>query len=88
MALLKTVETNYGIDATYWNIFFVSENFRCKTLEITLAGYVSQDTRLANNEPVAWQNLTFSGDDYIKDVTRTAIYEKLKLTSFSDSTDN
>ena len=88
MALLKSIETQYGIDATYWNIFSFNEDFKNKSIEVVVVGYASKDTRLANNEPVAWQNLTFNGDDYIKDVTRTAIYEKLKLTSFSDSTDN
>jgi len=88
MALLKTVATQYGIDATYWNIFSINEDFKNKTLEVVINGYVSKEVRDANNEPIAWSNLTFSGDEYIKDVTRKAVYESLKTTAFIDSTDN
>jgi hypothetical protein len=33
MALLKAVKTNFGIDATYWNIFSINENFKDKVTE-------------------------------------------------------
>jgi hypothetical protein len=87
MALLKAVKTNYGIDATYWNIFSISEDFKNKSLEVVINGYVSKEVRDENHNPVAWDNLTFNGDDYIKDATREAVYLALKAKDFSDAED-
>lgn len=87
MALLKSVNTVFGIDATYWNIFSITEDFKNKNLEVVINGYVSKEVRDENHNPVAWQNLTFTGDDYIKDATREAIYLALKAKDFSDAED-
>jgi hypothetical protein len=87
MALLKAVKTNYGIDATYWNIFSITEDFKNKSLEVVINGYVSKEVRDENHNPVAWQNLQFTGDDYIKDATREAVYLALKAKDFSDAKD-
>ena len=87
MALLKSVNTVFGIDATYWNIYLISEDFKSKSLEVVINGYVSKKVRDDNHNPVAWQNLTFTGNDYIKDATREAIYLALKAKDFSDAVD-
>lgn len=87
MALLKAVKTNYGIDAIYWNIYTLNENFKTKYIDVTLAGYLSKEARDAKFDAVAWQNLQFAGDDYIQDATRKAVYEKLKTTDFIDAED-
>jgi len=87
MALLKSVNTAFGIDATYWNIYSISEDFKNKSLEVVINGYVSKEVRDENLNPVAWNNLTFAGDDYIQDATRKAVYKRLKTTEFADATD-
>jgi hypothetical protein len=87
MALLKAIKTAFGIDANYWNIFSISEDFKNKSVEIVINGYVSKELRDDNNNPIAWDNLTFTGDDYIKDATREAVYLALKAKNFSDATD-
>jgi hypothetical protein len=87
MALLKSVNTVFGIDATYWNIYSITEDFKNKSLEVVINGYVSKEMRDDNHNPVAWNNLTFTGDDYIKDATREAVYLALKAKDFSDSKD-
>jgi len=87
MALLKSVKTTFGIDATYWNIFSVSEDFKNKTLEVVIDGFVSKDVRDENHSAVASVNLTFTGDDYIKDATRESVYLALKAKDFSDAVD-
>lgn len=87
MALLKAVKTDFGIDANYWNIYSISEDFKNKSLEVVINGYVSKEVRDENLNPVAWNNLTFAGDDYIKDATREAIYLALKAKDFSDAQD-
>ena len=87
MALLKSVKTEYGIDATYWNIYSINEDFKNKSLEVAINGYVSKEVRDDNLNPVAWQNLQFTGDEYIKDATREAVYLALKAKDFSDAVD-
>jgi hypothetical protein len=87
MALLKAVKTSYGIDATYWNIFSITEDFKNKNLEVVINGYVNKEVRDENHNPVAWQNLTFADDEYIKDATREAVYLALKAKDFSDAVD-
>jgi hypothetical protein len=87
MALLKAVNTAFGIDATYWNIFSINEDFKNKNLEVVINGYVSKEVRDENHNPVAWNNLTFTGDDYIKDATREAVYLALKTKDFSNAQD-
>jgi hypothetical protein len=87
MALLKAVKTNFGVDANYWNIFSVQEDFKNKTNEIVIVGYTSKEVRDANLDPVSWQNLSFSDKDYIQDATRAEVYKALKAKDFSDAQD-
>ena len=87
MALLKAVNTSFGIDANYWNIYSISEDFKNKSVEVVINGYVSKEVRNENLNPVAWDNLTLAGDDYIQDATRKAVYEKLKTTKFVNAED-
>ena len=87
MALLKSIQTNYGIDATYWNIFSFNEDFKNKINEIVVVGYVSQEARLAGSDPVNWKNITWVENDYIPDATRAEVYAKLKTTEFTDAQD-
>ena len=88
MALLKSVATQYGIDVTYWNIFSISEDFKNKSIEVVMNGFATKENRDNNYDAIAWSNLTFNGDEYIKDATRKAIYESLKTTAFVDSVDD
>ena len=87
MALLKAVKTNFGVDANYWNIFSVQEDFKNKTNEVVIVGYTSKEVRDADLDPVSWSNLTFNGDEYIKDATRAEVYKALKAKDFSDAMD-
>jgi hypothetical protein len=87
MALLKSVNTAFGIDATYWNIVVIQQEFKSQVIEVKMAGYVNKESRDKNYNPVAWKNLTFTGDEYIKDATREAVYLALKSKDFSDAVD-
>jgi len=87
MALLKSVNTQYGIDASYWNIASINENFKDKTLEVVLFGYISKEVRENNLDPVTWKNINLNDNYYIQDATREAIYLALKAKDFSDAVD-
>ena len=79
MALEKTIETGFGVDAVYWNIFSVREDFKNKTNEVILCGYSSEENRLANKEAIANKIILLQEDQYIADATREEIYTALKL---------
>jgi hypothetical protein len=87
MALLKLESTNWGVDVSYWNIYSINEDYKGKSLDVVLAGYISKETRDAELFPVTSKTITFAGDDYIQDATRKAVYEKLKTTDFVDAED-
>ena len=88
MALLKSIATQYGINATYWNIFSINEDFKNKSIEVVINGFATKENRDNDCDAIAWSNLTFSGGEYIKDVTRKAVYESLKTTAFINSLDD
>ena len=87
MALAKTISTQFGVDSTYWNIGSINEDFKNKSIEVVMFGYISQAIRLANAEPVGWQNITLSEDDYVADATRALLYPVLKTKHFIDAQD-
>lgn len=87
MALLKSINTSYGVDATYWNIYSINEDFKNKSLQVAIVGYASKEMREKDMQPVGWIELTFTGNNYIKDATREAVYLALKAKDFADAKD-
>jgi hypothetical protein len=88
MALAKTIETGFGVDAVYWNIFSLREDFKNKTNEVILCGYSSEENRRANKDPIANKIILIEEDQYIEDAQRTEVYEALKLREeFSEAED-
>ena len=79
MALLKTIETSFGVDAVYWNIFSLKEDFKNGFNEVILFGYSSEENRLAKKDPIANKIFLLEEDQYIEDATREAVYNALKL---------
>jgi endonuclease III len=87
MALLKAVKTNFGIDVTYWNIYSINEEYKNKSIEVILAGYISKQTRDAELAPVTSKTINLIKEEYIADATREAVYLALKAKDFSDAVD-
>lgn len=80
MALIKTIETNYGVAATYWHIGSVQQDYRGRGVSIVMYGFVTEQARLAGKDPIAVvQNVSFTGSDYSADMTREDLYPKIKL---------
>lgn len=78
MALLKLIPTEFGINAEYWNIGAVQEDFKGKSTEITLYGYASKQTRENGSQPLTAGKMQISGDDYVADADRAALYKIIK----------
>lgn len=88
MALLRPIETDYGICATYWNIGGIQEDFKGKGAEVTFYGYASKSARDAGKQPLSAGKMEISDSEYAPDMTRPAVYALMKLRpEFQDSED-
>lgn len=87
MALLKSESTNWGVDVSYWNIYSINEDYKAKSVEVVLAGYISKETRDAELSPVSSKTIILDGDNYIADADRAKVYPAVKLKDFADAQD-
>jgi len=88
MALLKSIDTDYGISATYWNIGAVQEDFKGQGTEITFYGYASKEAREVGKQPLSAGKLQISGNEYIAGANREQLYAIIKQKpEFEGATD-
>lgn len=78
MALLKQIPTDFGIDAHYWNIGAVQEDFKGRGIEVTFYGYASQAAREEGKQPLSVGKVNLSEDDYVADADRATLYAIIK----------
>jgi hypothetical protein len=78
MALSKSIDTDYGLPAQYWNIGAVQEDFKGKGTEVTFYGYASKEAREADKQPLAAGKVQISGDEYIAGADRATLYGIIK----------
>ena len=78
MALIKTVDTDFGVSAEYWNIGAVQEDFKGRGTEITFYGYASKEARDSGKQPLSAGKVQISGDDYVAGADRAALYQIIK----------
>lgn len=84
MALLKTIPTQYGIDATYWRITNINSFFNGKT-SVMIDGYLDKDARFESAEPLRREVRDFP----LQDVTRAIAYAEFKkLDMFTGALDD
>ena len=79
MALLKAIDTDYGIQSNYWNIGAVQEDFKGKGTEVTFYGYASKEARDAGKQPMSAGKVQIAGDEYVAGADRSALYAIIKL---------
>ena len=78
MALQKSIDTDFGLPATYWNIGAVQEDFKGKSTEVTFYGYASQEARQAEKQPLSAGKVQIAGDEYVAGADRAALYAIIK----------
>ena len=78
MALIKSIDTDYGIPAQYWNIGAVQEDFKGKGTEVTFYGYASKEARDVGKQPLSAGKLQIAGDEYVAGADRAALYSIIK----------
>jgi hypothetical protein len=79
MALIKAIDTDYGIPASYWNIGAVQEDFKGKGTEVTFYGYATKEARDAGKQPLSAGKVQIGGDEYVAGADRQALYAIIKL---------
>jgi hypothetical protein len=88
MALIKSIDTDYGISASYWNIGAVQEDFKGKGTEVTFYGYASKETRDAGKQPLSSGKVQIAGNEYVAGADRAALYTIIKQKpEFEDAED-
>jgi hypothetical protein len=78
MAFIKSIDTEYGIPATYWNIGAVQEDFKGRGTEVTFYGYASQAARLGGNQPLSAGKAQIVGEQYVAGADRATLYAIIK----------
>ena len=81
MALIKSIPTDFGINAEYWNIGAVQEDFKGRGTEVTFYGYASEQARLEGKQPLSAGKVQISGDEYVAGADRAALYAIIKQKS-------
>jgi hypothetical protein len=78
MALLKAIPTEFGVEAVYWNIGAVQEDFKGKGTEVTFYGYASKEARDSGGQPLSAGKVQIAGDEYVAGADRAALYAVIK----------
>ena len=78
MALLKSIPTDFGINAEYWNIGAVQEDFKGQGTEVTFYGYANKQAREDGKQPLSAGKMQIAGDEYVAGADRAALYVIIK----------
>ena len=88
MALIKSIPTDFGINAEYWNVGAVAEDFKGKGTEVTFYGYANKEARDAGKQPLSAGKVQIAGDEYVAGADRAALYAIIKQRpEFEGATD-
>lgn len=85
------------VKATYWKVTEIWGDYMKRVASVKLAGFVSQEARIAGLEPIDFKQITFVDNDFILDSAQlvslntnpvTLAYEKIKtLPEFQGALD-
>jgi hypothetical protein len=83
MALLLSVETDFGVPATYWRVSGYNETFKpIGTLKaggvVIMDGFANKGAADKATAPMATKSFEILGEDYNPEMTRTDIYNIAK----------
>lgn len=88
MALIKSIMTEFGVEANYWSIGAVQEDFKGRGTEVTFYGYASKEARDAGKQPLSAGKVQIAGDEYVAGADRAALYAIIKQKpEFEGATD-
>jgi len=88
MAIEISINSDFGIPATYWHIGAIQTDFRGKGVDVTVYGYASKDAYVNGGQPISAVKQQFTGEQYQADVARDTVYGWIKqLPQFAGATD-
>jgi hypothetical protein len=64
MALIKTIATQYGVEANYSKITVTNIDWHNKHLSFTIETFVSKEMRNDGKSPITKHQYAVSGDDF------------------------
>ena len=82
MAIVKSLETGYGVTAEYHKIVTTDVNWLNSTIRITIDSFINQQARLDGKMPIIVHSYYFSGDDFTLTTNMNVVgwsYEQIKL---------
>lgn len=88
MAIIKSISTDFGIPATYWNIGAVQEDFKGRGTEVTFYGYANKQARDNSAQPLSAGKFQISGTEYVAGADREALYSILKQRAEFENAQN
>ena len=77
MAIVKTVPTEYGVEASVHEIGLVQNDFKEKKNVVILVGYANEEAYRAGAKPLGATQVIFEKTDYVEDLTKSGAYEKI-----------
>lgn len=91
MALQKSINTSYGIQAAYWKVGQTKVDFHNKTCSVRVIGFVNAQARTDLMQSISSKDYQFNGEAFTFDVEQkliAQIYAKVKAQAdFSGATD-
>lgn len=81
MALVQSIQTDFGVEASYWHILSLQVNRVQQAVQVTMAGYIDARTRAAGHRPIAVMTLSLDRADFpgsVDGVRYDAVYDWLK----------
>lgn len=76
MAFDKTIESQYNVDVTYWNIAGIHQDFLGQIITIRMNGYVDKESRNSGASPISSLDIVLQ--TYAPDLTRADYYAIMK----------
>jgi uncharacterized protein (UPF0210 family) len=64
MALLKEIETKYGIAANYHKISVTDVNWHAKSAHVEVIGFVDREAKESGMNPILKTNFDYSPDNF------------------------
>ena len=101
MALQKSIDTNFGIPATYWRVIKTELDYLNSQGTVLLSGYISEQSRQENKQHLAVRHFRINSNDFntyfvpdvinpldINQVKNSYLYIKnLENSEFADAID-
>lgn len=93
MAIIKQLETKFGVNASYHRITAFNISYSEKKVVICIASYISKEARANMNDPIEEVDIEIPSDDYVQFIDRNPIEQaytwlKQNVMGFEDSQDD